>query len=69
MHGVAKRVRKHRAKLKAAGLKAVTIWVPDTSRPAFAKEIRRQCKLINVSSDSERVLEEMLAVSDFSDWK
>jgi hypothetical protein len=69
MAQVAKRVRKHRAKLKAAGLKPVTIWVPDPSRPGFAEEIRRQCELVNASTDSERVLDEMLAVADFSDWK
>ena len=66
---VAKRVRRHRAKLKVAGLKPITIWVPDKSRAGFAKEVRRQCKLVNASADSARVLDEMLAVADFSDWK
>jgi hypothetical protein len=65
----AKRVRKHREKMKAAGLKPVTIWVPDADAPGYREEIRRQCELINASADSERVIDEMLSVADFSDWK
>jgi hypothetical protein len=65
----AKRVRKHREKMKAAGLKPVTIWVPDVDAPGYKDEIRRQCEAINASADSERVIDEMLSVADFSDWK
>ena len=65
----AKRVRKHREKMKAAGLKPVTIWVPDVNAPGYRQEIRRQCEVINASADSAVVLEGMLAISDFSDWK
>ena len=36
------RVRKHRAALRAAGLRPVQIWVPDTRRRGFAAECRRQ---------------------------
>ena len=39
---VANRVQKHRAGLRAAGLRPVQIWVPDTRRPDFADECRRQ---------------------------
>ena len=63
------RVQKHRDKLRAAGLKPVTIWVVDRSRPGFAEQIRRECELINASADSERVMDEMLSVADFSGWK
>jgi hypothetical protein len=69
MADVAKRVRKHRQKMRAAGLKPVTIWVPDVNTPGYREEIRRQCELINASADSERVIDEMLSVADFSDWK
>jgi hypothetical protein len=65
----AKRVRKHREKMKAAGLKPVTIWVPDVNAPGYRERIRKQCELINASADSERVIDEMLSVADFSDWK
>lgn len=65
----AKRVRKHREKMKAAGLKPVTIWVPDVNAPGYREDIRRQCELINASVDSAIVLEGMLAIADFSDWQ
>lgn len=39
------RVQKHRDGLRAAGLRPVQIWVPDTRRPGFAEECRRQSRL------------------------
>jgi Protein of unknown function (DUF3018) len=38
----AKKVRNHRAKLRAQGLRPVQIWVRDTRAPGFAEEARRQ---------------------------
>ncbi len=38
----AQRVRRHRDELRAAGLRPVQIWVPDTGRPGFDAECRRQ---------------------------
>jgi hypothetical protein len=52
---VAKQVRKHREKMKAAGLKAVATSVPDANAPGYREEIRRQCELINADPESERV--------------
>ena len=65
----AKRVQKHRDKMKAAGLKPVTIWVPDVNAPGFKEQIARAVEIINADAESQRVMEEMLALSDFSDWK
>jgi hypothetical protein len=39
------RVQKHRDALRMAGLRPVQLWVPDTRRPDFAKECRRQSRL------------------------
>lgn len=36
------RVQKRRAALRKAGLRPVQLWVPDTRRPGFADECRRQ---------------------------
>ncbi len=41
------RVRKRRAALRRAGLRPVQIWVPDTRRPGFAEECRRQSRLVS----------------------
>jgi hypothetical protein len=39
---VVRRVKNYRDKLQAAGLRPLQIWVPDTRRPGFAEECRRQ---------------------------
>lgn len=39
------RVQKHRAALRAQGLKSVQIWVPDVNAPGFAEECERQSRL------------------------
>lgn len=36
------RVQRHRDALRQAGLRPVQLWVPDTRRPDFAQECRRQ---------------------------
>ncbi len=40
------KVRAHRAKLRAQGLRPVQIWLPDTRSEAFKAEARRQSKLV-----------------------
>jgi hypothetical protein len=40
------KVRLHRERLRAQGLRPIQIWVPDTRSPRFAAEARRQSKLI-----------------------
>jgi hypothetical protein len=65
----AKRVRKHRDKMKAAGLKPVTIWVPDVNAPGYKEALARDIAKINADEESTRVMEDMLELADFSDWK
>jgi hypothetical protein len=65
----AKRVRKHREKMKAAGLKPVTIWVPDVNAPGYREKLARDIAKINADEESIRVMEDMLELADFSDWK
>jgi len=57
----AERVRKRRAALRAQGLRPVQIWVPDTRRPGFAEECRRQCLL---TAEADRADPEMLDALD-----
>ena len=42
----AERVREARDKLRAAGLRPVQIWIPDTTAPSFAAEAARQARLL-----------------------
>ena len=36
------KVRRHRARLRAQGLRPLQVWVPDTRAPGFPEEARRQ---------------------------
>lgn len=65
------RVRKRRDALRAAGLRPVQIWVPDTRRPGFTAECRRQSALVAaadaVDPDLNDVLDRALADLDGRD--
>lgn len=61
------RVQKHRNALRMAGLRPIQIWVPDTRRPGFAEECRRQCHLAaHADSDMQRFMDE--AVAEVDGW-
>jgi len=47
------RVQRRRDKLRAAGLRPIQIWVPDTRAPGFAEECARQCRLVAATPDVE----------------
>lgn len=64
----AKRVRKHRDKMKAMGLKPVTLWVPDVHSPEFKAEVAEAIKLINASADEKAILEELCHI-EIEGWK
>lgn len=70
MKHVNDRVQKHRDALRAAGLRPVQIWVPDTRWPGFAEECRRQSRLVAqadmADADMLRFLGEALA--DVDGW-
>lgn len=65
----AERVRRHRDKMKAMGLKPVTLWVPDVDTLEFKEQIARAVEVINADEESLRVLEGMQELGDFSDWR
>lgn len=62
------RVQKHRDALRRAGLRPVQIWVPDTRRPDFAEECRRQSRLAAqadmADTDMQHLMDEALAGLD-----
>jgi Antitoxin MazE-like len=41
-----KKVKAHRERLRAQGLRPIQIWVPDTRSPRFATEAARQSRLV-----------------------
>lgn len=54
------RVQKRRDALRAAGLRPVQIWVPDTRAPGFAEEARRQAALAAAADRKDEGLEEFM---------
>ena len=62
------RGRKRRDALRKAELRPVQIWVPDTRRPHFAEECRRQSRLVALAdladTDMQHFMDEALANVD-----
>ena len=67
---VNERVRKHREALRMAGLRPVQIWVPDTRRPDFAEECRRQCLLVAQADSADTAMQQFMdeALADVDGW-
>ena len=55
--------------LRAAGLRPIQIWVPDTRRPGFAEEVRRQCLIVHGDPQEQEILDWMEAASDTKSWE
>ncbi|MDR3554216.1 MAG: antitoxin MazE family protein [Syntrophobacteraceae bacterium] len=65
---VAERVRKHREKLRRAGLRPIQIWVPDTRRPGFAEECRRQSLALQNDPHETEIMSWIEEVTDTEGW-
>jgi len=62
--GVSDRVERHRAALRAAGLRPIQIWVPDVRSRSFASKAHKQSAAV-ANSDLARVDQEFIdAISD-----
>lgn len=74
MANTASRVQQHRARLRRSGLRPIQIWVPDTRRPDFAAEARRQVALAAQADHADAqltaMMEEALAdLADSGEWE
>ena len=47
------KVRAHRERLRAQGLRPIQIWVPDVRSPSFAAEARRQGAAVAASAAAQ----------------
>lgn len=63
------RVQKHRMALRAAGLRPVQIWVPDTRRAGFAAECRRQSLALRGDAHERDTLDWLEAAADREGWE
>jgi hypothetical protein len=65
---LSERVRTHRQNLRAAGLRPIQIWVPDTRAPGFAEECARQSQVIRESA-SEKDLMDFIEQASEGAWE
>ncbi len=60
-----RRVRAHRERLRAQGLRPVQIWVPDVNAEGFAAEAHRQSRAVAASDAAD---EDQAFVDSVSEW-
>jgi hypothetical protein len=66
---VNERVRRRREALRSQGLRPVQVWVPDTRRPGFAEECRRQSLSLRDDLHEEETLDWLEAAADRAGWE
>ncbi len=60
-----RRVRAHRGRLRAQGLRPVQIWVPDVNAEGFAAEAHRQSRAVAASDAAD---DDQAFVDSVSEW-
>jgi hypothetical protein len=59
------KVRQHRERLRAQGLRPIQIWVPDVRAPSFRSEAHRQSLAVATSPHAH---EDQAFIDAVSDW-
>lgn len=59
------KVREHRDRLRAQGLRPIQIWVPDVQAPSFRAEAHRQSLAVAASAQAA---EDQAFIDAASDW-
>jgi len=59
------KVREHRERLRAQGLRPIQIWVPDIRTPAFRQEAHRQSRAV---AEAARADDDQAFIDAISDW-
>lgn len=68
-NSTSERVQKHRTALRAAGLRPLQIWVPDTRRTGFVEECRRQSLALRGDAHERKTMKWLETVADTDGWK
>jgi hypothetical protein len=61
------KVREHRERLRAQGLRPIQIWVPDVRSPSFREQASRQSQAVAASAHAHDDQAFIDAVSDWGD--
>jgi len=62
------RVRKHREALRAAGLRPVQLWLPDTSSESFRRKCERESRLLANDPHETDILDWIEKAADTDGW-
>jgi hypothetical protein len=65
---VTQRVRKHREALRAAGLRPVQLWLPDTSSESFRRKCEQESLSLAGDALETDVLDWIAEGADTDDW-
>ena len=60
--------RYHRMALRKAGLRPITIRVPNTRSVGFAEECRRQSLSLRNDANERETLDQLVALADTKGW-
>ncbi|TCT08871.1 antitoxin MazE family protein [Paralcaligenes ureilyticus] len=64
------KVTRHRARLRANGMRPIQLWVPDTRASDFASRIKRQCRALqNDPAELDVLAFTEAAASDIKGWE
>ena len=62
------RMRGYRERMRAAGLRQISLWVPDVNSPVVREEAMRQTLLAKSAPDDRETLSLVESVADTSGW-
>ena len=66
---ISERVQKHRDTLRAAGLRPIQIWIPDTRKRGFKAKCRKQSESLREDKQEKETLTWLDKVSDREGWE
>ena len=65
---ITQRVRKHRESLRAAGLRPVQLWLPDTSSESFRQKCEQESLSLVADPHEAETLAWIAEVADTDGW-
>jgi hypothetical protein len=68
--GTPEKVKRHRERMRTAGMKTIQLWAPDTKLPTFVEECRRQSMLVADFDRKDTDLMDFMdaALEDLEGW-
>ncbi|MBB1125352.1 antitoxin MazE family protein [Thiospirillum jenense] len=63
------RLKQRHAALRAAGLRPIQLWLPNTRRAGFAEECRRQSLLLQTDAHEHDTIAWLEAIADRDGWQ